>query len=80
MNISLITSLAALIALLPLALLPWRRWQRRDGLFWLLLAVALAATLCQLVVTVVRISLQSRFQPTSHDKGTITLATAHRLA
>ncbi len=40
MSVSLIVSIGAVLSLLPAALLPYRRIGGRDGLFWLLLAVA----------------------------------------
>ena len=45
MNTDLIHSLAALLSLLPLTLAVWRRMAARNGLFWVLFAVALAGPL-----------------------------------
>ena len=42
MPVGLIMSVAALIALVPAALLPLRGGHRRDATFWILLAVAIA--------------------------------------
>ena len=44
MNLSMLMSVSALVALLPAALLPFRRPSSRpDALYWILLAVALAS-------------------------------------
>lgn len=45
MSTTMILSLTALVALVPAALLPYRGESSRDGLFWLLLAVAVAGPL-----------------------------------
>ena len=45
MPVGLIMSVTALIALVPVALLPFRSDHRRDPTFWILLAVAIAGPL-----------------------------------